>query len=177
MLTRHRIFQVMAALIVLLTLMLGPAGHASAATNGSCYFLSSGHSGHFLDVEGGSTADGARIIQWYRTWNTNQKFKFWHTTDMPSDVWYIQSVSSNKLLSVNSQVGGAPVIQWTSSNSASQQWLEIATTQVGTYRYRNVATGLYLDVQGASYAAGAPVVQWTGNLNLNQIFSRYSTSC
>jgi cytochrome c len=177
MLARHRIFQVMAALIVLLALMMGPTRHVSAATDGSCYFLSPGHSGHFLDVEGGSTANGARIIQWYHTWNTNQRFKFWHTNDMPSDVWYIQSVASNKLLSVNSQVGGAPVIQWTSLNHASQQWLEIATTQVGTYRYRNVATGLYLDVQGASYAAGAPLVQWTGNLSLNQIFWRYSASC
>jgi hypothetical protein len=29
---------------------------------------------HFLGVEGGSTANGARIIQWYQSYTQNQRF-------------------------------------------------------------------------------------------------------
>ena len=175
MLIRHRIFQVMAALIVLLGFAFGSTGAAHAATNSTCYYLSPVHSGHYLDVEGGSTADGARIIQWYRSWSANQKFKFWHDDSLPSDVWYIESVSSGKVLSVNSYAAGAPVLQWSNQSATSQQWIEIATA--GGYKYRNVATGLYFDVSGYSYSAGAPLVQWSGTTGLNQVFARSTTSC
>ena len=75
------------------------------------------------------------------------------------------------MLSVNSYAAGAPVIQWTNQSAATQQWQEIPTT--GGSKFRNVATGMYLDVQGSSYAAGAPLVQWYGTNGLNQIFTIY----
>jgi hypothetical protein len=94
---------------------------------------------------------------------------------MPSDVWYIESVLSGKVLIVERYTAGAPVVQLTNLGVASQQWTEIVIT--GGYKYRNVATGLYFDVSGSSYAAGAPLIQWSGTQGLNQVFARSTTSC
>ena len=85
-----------------------------------------------------------------------------------SDTYSIRSRLSGKVLSVNSYAAGAPVIQWTNQGATSQQWQQIPIT--GGYKYRNVATGLYLDVSGYSYAAGARLVQWYGTNGLNQQF-------
>jgi hypothetical protein len=175
MFTRHRITQLMAALIVLLGLLVGPAGvaPASAATL-SCFYIQASNSLHYLDVEGASTANGARIVQWYQTGAQNQKFKVWHYDSQP-DASYIESVWSGKVLSVNSYVAGAPVLQWDNTGATAQQWQSIPVT--GGAKYRNLATGLYLDISGDSRAAGARLVQWYGSGGGNQVFKQITTSC
>ena len=60
--------------------------------------------------------------------------------------------------------------------SDSQQWQQIPVSY-GVNKYRNVATGLFLDVSGYSYQAGAPLVQWYRAAGLNQQFGLYGTSC
>jgi hypothetical protein len=172
---RHRMLQLIAGLIVLLGFAFGPARAQPAAAASSCYYISAYHSGHFFDVEGGSAANGARIIQWYQSYTQNQRFSIFHPDNTPSDVRVIQSASSGKVLSVNSSVAGAPVIQWSNQGAASQQWQQ--TSAEGLYTFRNLATGLYLDVRGYSYAAGAPLDQWYGNSGNNQLFALYETNC
>jgi hypothetical protein len=173
MFIRRRIFQVMAALIVLLGFAFGQAGSASAADTTKWLAIQPAHSGHNLDVQGGSTADGAPIIQWYRGYTSagafvaNQRWKF---AAVPNtyDTYYITSELSGKVLTVQRYTAGAPVVQLTNVGSPGQQWHE---EYVGAARkFRNVATGLYLDVSGASYAAGAPIIQWYRTDGLNQQF-------
>lgn len=181
MFTRHRALKLLSALLMLIGMLLGPgqfahAASSAASSNTSCYNISPAHSGHFLDVEGGSAQNGARIIQWYRTWNRNQVFRIFHIGNS-NQVWItVEPVSKVvNYLDVSGSGAGSQVIQNTFNGSSSQQWVE--ETSGAGYRYRNVATGLYMDVQGASYAAGAPVVQWYGNGGLNQVFYLYETSC
>jgi alpha-L-fucosidase 2 len=169
MFTRQRIFTVLAALIVLLGFAFGPAGAtpAAAADTTRTHVIRASHSALVLDVEGGSTADGARIIQWNLTYGTNQQWVF-DAVPGTSDTYYIRSVLSSKVLSVNSYVAGAPVIQWTNQGAATQQWVEVQIN--GISKFRNVATGLYLDVNGFSYSPGARLVQWYQTNGLNQQF-------
>ena len=85
----------------------------------------------------------------------------------------IRSDASGKLLDLRAYNAGAQVVQMPYLyGSDSQQWQQIPVSY-GVNKYRNVATGLYLDVQGSSYAAGAPLVQWYGTNGLNQIFTIY----
>jgi hexosaminidase len=75
---------------------------------------------------------------------------------------------SAKALTVNSYAAGAQVVQWTYHGGTTQQWVQVPSGSA--YKYRNVWSGLYLDVQGYSYAAGAPLVQWYSTNGLNQQF-------
>lgn len=170
MFARHRLFQVLAALVVLMALMIGPAGAAHAAGT-SRYAVRPAHTLYYLNVEGGSTADGARIIQWYEASGTVHPNESWYFDAVPgtSDTFYIRSYSDDKVISVNSFVAGAPAIQWANQGAPSQQWQRVPFSG-GSYKFRNVATGLYLDVSGYSYASGAKLVQWYATSGLNQQF-------
>ena len=172
---RHRVIQFMAALLLLLGLLVGPVGVAPAsAAPLSCFYLQAANSLHYLDVEGASTANGARIVQWYQTGAQNQTFKVWHYESQP-DVSYIESVWSGKVFSVNATAAGAPVLQWENTGATAQQWQSIPVP--GGTKYRNLATGLYLDIAGDSRAAGARLVQWYGSGGGNQVFKQLTTSC
>jgi Ricin-type beta-trefoil lectin domain-like len=176
MFIRRRIFQVMAALIVLLGFAFGPASATPAAAATTYYHtIYAAHSGHNLDVEGASTADGARIIQWYQSFSGNSYApnQLWTFEAVPNtyDTYYIKSRSSGKVLTVNSYAAGAQVVQWTTHGGTNQQWVEVKVGAAS--KYRNVWSGLYLDVSGYSYAAGAPLVQWYQTSGLNQQFYIY----
>ena len=173
MITRHRIFTALAALLVLFGFAFGPAGAQPAAASQTSYTISAAHSFHNLDVQGGSTADGTPIIQWYQSYSSYPSIvpnQIWFFDAVPGayDTYYIRSVKSGKVLSVQRYTAGDPVVQLTNLGAASQQWHQ---EQVGAaYKYRNVATGLYLDVSGGSLAAGAPLIQWYQTSGLNQQF-------
>jgi hypothetical protein len=172
MVIRHRIIKLLAALLVLLGFVFGPAGAAPAAAATSAYTITASHTGFALDVEGASTSDGARIVQWPLNVLYVPANELWAFSAVPGapDTYYIQSVRSGRVLTVFSSAPGAAVVQWNNKNVSTQQWYEVK--QGGTARkYRNVATGLYLDVSGASYNAGAPLVQWYQTNGANQVFN------
>jgi hypothetical protein len=79
------------------------------------------HSGLCLDVEGISTANGARIIQWDYWGGDNQKFR-----PEPTGDGYCKLVAkhSGKVLDVSglSTGNGAAVIQWDWWGGQNQQW-------------------------------------------------------
>jgi hypothetical protein len=181
MFTPHRVIKLMAALLVLLGLLIGPAGVAPASAAAPCFYLSPAHSGLVLDVEGGSTADGARIVQWNKNGGSNQKFRFTYFANyMPADVFYIEPVSAagiDKVLTVNRYAAGAQVVQFAYGGiNATYQWWQRIPTSNG-YKFRNVATGLYMDISGASQQAGAPLVQWYGSGGSNQEFRLQNAGC
>ena len=63
------------------------------------------------------------IRQWNRTFANNQHWVF-DAVPSTSDTYSIRSVSSGKVISVNSYAAGAPVTQWTNQGAAAQQWVE-----------------------------------------------------
>ncbi|MFD2116704.1 RICIN domain-containing protein [Paenibacillus yanchengensis] len=82
----------------------------------------------------------------------------------------IKNVNSGKVLGIggtDKQSNGAHVVQWQREYVMDQHWY-IVNTGDGYVYFKNVASGLYLDVNGASSADGATVIQWTKNDGWNQ---------
>ncbi|MFG1811633.1 ricin-type beta-trefoil lectin domain protein [Streptomyces sp. NPDC049040] len=110
-------------------------------------------SGLCLSVSGGgSTADGAEVIQWTCNGGPEQQWR-WNGSQLVND-------KSGKCLSVSgggSTAEGADVIQWTCNSGPEQQW----SYQPHTGEWTN-ANGRCLSVSGGgSTTAGAQVVQWS----------------
>ncbi|MGW3962374.1 non-reducing end alpha-L-arabinofuranosidase family hydrolase [Amycolatopsis sp. NPDC005003] len=142
-------------------LLIAAPTSASAATVDptAWYVLVNRNSGKALDVNGASTADGARLIQWTRTNTTNQQFQF---ADAGGGYYKLRARHSGKLADVQgaSTADGAAVVQWTDNGGANQQF-SLTDTGSGYVRLVNRNSGKSLDVQGASTADGAGIVQQT----------------
>jgi hypothetical protein len=121
------------------------------------------------DVSGGSTADGAPVLQW--TWNGGHNQQ-WYV--LPTDGGFAELVNRNsgKCLAAPDYVAGHQLIQVACTGNPGQQWfLNVYPGQSITGQTKSVwnrATGLYADVSGASTTAGAAIDQWTYNGNWNQ---------
>lgn len=164
--------------------LVGQLPLARAASKDGCYYMIPAHSGHFLDVQGGRIGSGVPVIQWYRNWQANQKFKIWHFSAPNDNIVRIKPAADTGMgLMPSRYAAGAPIIiRETLSYLAVDDIANSRATWVeedyGTYyKYRNTATGLYLDVNGYSYAAGAPLVQWYGTGGLNQEFYLAEAAC
>jgi hypothetical protein len=79
-------------------------------------------SGKALDIDGVSTADGAKIQIWPYNGGNNQRFTFIYTTDHN---WRMTPVHSGKCVDVSggSTADGADVQQWTYNGGNNQQWM------------------------------------------------------
>jgi hypothetical protein len=119
----------------------------------------------FLDVNGGSTGDGASIIQWSLS-GDNQIWTF-----QPSGSSYqIVNRHSGKCITSNG-VPGAPVYQWACHGTSNQLWDTSLTPGTGlAYAIRNVGSGLYMEVSGGSGWQGAAIDTWYWNGGHNQYF-------
>ena len=75
-----------------------------------------------LDVEGVSTADGARVIQWPANGQINQMWKLVPVGS--TGTFTIQAQHSGKMLDVGgvSRDDGALIIQWPANGGTNQQW-------------------------------------------------------
>jgi len=160
---------------------LGPAGLASGVSDGTWknvqydnlavtpgganprYKLLNRNSGKALAVNGGSTADGATIVQSTDNGSASQQWQLVGSS--------LVNVGSGKALdnpgfSTNQ---GTQLVQWTSNGGTNQQWT--LTASGGFYTLTNVFSGMLADVSGASTADGAPVIQWPSNGGTNQQWS------
>lgn len=128
------------------------------------------HSGKSMDVQSGSTADGAAVIQWSSHGGQNQQWRF---DRLDNGAYRIVSIFSGKVLDVNggSQADGAPVIQWSWHGGPNQQW-RLEARPDGDYRVLNVHSGKSLDVGSGSQADGARVIQWAPHDGPNQRWRR-----
>jgi alpha-L-fucosidase 2 len=79
------------------------------------------NSGKIIGVNGGSTADGATIVQQTDTGAAGQR---WRIADAGGGYVKVVNRNSGKVLDVNaaSTADGAAVIQWTDHGGANQQW-------------------------------------------------------
>ncbi|WP_310551479.1 cellulase family glycosylhydrolase [Paenibacillus glufosinatiresistens] len=144
----------------------GGAPVGSGITSGAVYKLTAQHSGKNLDVQGGSSADGANVQQWSDNGNAQQK---WKVMDVGGGYYKLIAQSSGKALDVadSSTADGANVRQWTDNGSAAQNW-KIADAGSGYYKLISQVSGKALDVAGGSTSDGANVQQWTDNGNPQQ---------
>ena len=140
-----------------------PAGTATEITIGltgtgtGTYRLVNRNSGKVLDVNGASTADGAKIIQW--TWQSGAN-KQWTLLPNPDGSYRLRSFNSGKVLdSPGGSSQGATLQQWTDTNSDNQWWKLVPATTSGYHRLVNVRNGWCADISGASTADGANVIQ------------------
>ncbi|WP_411109279.1 RICIN domain-containing protein [Streptomyces sp. c-19] len=142
-----------------------PAEAATVDTNAS-YVLVNRHSGKALDVNGASTADGARVSQWTRNDGANQQWQF---VDSGGGFYRLKARHSGKVLDVAgaSTTDGAAIAQWTDVNGAHQQF-RLADSDAGHVRLINRNSGKAVEVQGASTADGGNVVQYTDWGGANQ---------
>jgi endoglucanase len=143
------------------------AGGTDTFYSGAYYRFLNINSGQALDVNGGSTANGAGIIQWPQNGGSNQQ---WQITDNSGGYYKITNRNSAQALDVNmsSTANGAGIIQWPWNGGNNQQW-QLTSTSAGIYKVINHNSSLALDVNGASTANGAVIIQqpW-GNSNSQQ---------
>eukprot|EP00456_Euglypha_rotunda_P023706 TRINITY_DN1960_c0_g1_i18.p1 TRINITY_DN1960_c0_g1~~TRINITY_DN1960_c0_g1_i18.p1 ORF type:complete len:163 (-),score=29.50 TRINITY_DN1960_c0_g1_i18:99-587(-) len=120
------------------------------------------HSGLFLDVNGGSHDDGAKIIQWSGHSGANQVFVFHDRKDGSVE---IVAKHSGKLLTVSSH---GNIVQHSRSGD-HQRWL---LKHVGpkTYQIINLGSHKGVDISGAAKKEGADAIQWDLHEHDNQKF-------
>lgn len=134
---------------------LYPASSGGPVNNGD-YTLTAVHSNKVADVSGGSTADGAAIIQWPASGAANQR---WRTADAGGGTFTLVSMSSGKCMDVAdaSAGSGAAVIQWACHGGDNQKWR--FTEAGGTWQIAAVHSDLCLTVPSASTANGVQLQQ------------------
>ena len=142
------------------------SGSPRTITCATYYEIVARHSGKCVDIEGESTASGARVIQFVCGGWANQQFQI-----VPVGGGYYKIVArhSGKVLDVQwgGLDNGTPVWQWDDNGSAAQQW---AIIDVGGGYYKIVAhhSGKALDVTGGSTADLTQIQQWDYFGNGNQ---------
>lgn len=132
-----------------------------APVDGAKYTFTAQHSGLNLDVDAGSTANGAKVQQWTPNGLPPQN---WILRAQPDGSYLLENQQSGKVLDVNanSVADGAVVHQWAATGCACQKWY-LDYIGGGLYQVRASHSGKNLDVAAGSMAAGAAVHQWPDN--------------
>jgi alpha-L-fucosidase 2 len=122
-------------------------------------------SGKVLDVTGGGTADGVKVVQWTWSGSPNQQ---WRLLSNPDGSVRLVNRNSGRLLdSPTGASQGTQLDQW-QDTSSDNQWWKLVGTGDGYYRLVNVRTGLCADVDGGSTSDGGRVIGWPANTGTNQ---------
>jgi pimeloyl-ACP methyl ester carboxylesterase len=132
------------------------------------YRLIAQHSGKHADIDGVSTAAGARLHQWSSTGRTNQQFEF---VDAGEGHFKIKARHSGLVLQVASNSNGADITQQADTNAHSQHW-RLTDHGNNVVSIINRQSGLAMDVWGYSSADGARISQYTYSGSANQRFTR-----
>jgi hypothetical protein len=134
------------------------------------------NSGLYMDVEGPSTANGARVHQWTWTGGLNQWWDFYASGYGTSPV---QAVSeySGKCLGVGggSTTEGAQIVQWGCNGNPDQSWYWVDTGYVTStgwdiFNIVDYNSGMCIGIGGGSTAIGADAVQWPCDGSSNQMW-------
>ncbi|MCX5056428.1 RICIN domain-containing protein [Streptomyces sp. NBC_00485] len=130
------------------------------------------NSSMLMDAASGSTANGAKIIQWPSNGGANQQ---WTLTKLADNVYTLKNVKSGLCLDVPSRSTdtGVQLQQWTCNGGTNQQWfLDLVGSYTGhTYLLAGVGSDLHIGVGGASTTQGAMVDQETGTGATSQQWS------
>ena len=145
-----------------------PGASRVLVTEGAYTISTALDSGKVLDVEQGSTADGANVELFSRNGGANQSFKI----SACGDGYYtIQNINSGKYLDVynGEKSPGTNVLQWSENGGDNQKWA-FEDAGNGYYYIRSKASGLYLDVYNGESTDKTNVLVFTKNGGNNQKF-------
>jgi hypothetical protein len=135
----------------------------SGVPTNAVHTLTDAGSSMLMDVSGGSTSSGGKVIQWQSTGGDNQK---WTLNRVADNVYTLVSVKSGLCLDVpnKSTAENVQLQQWTCNGGANQQFAaDLVGSLTGTkFMLVNVNSGLNIGVDSSSTTAGAGVVQLTG---------------
>ncbi|WP_205327225.1 RICIN domain-containing protein [Glycomyces sp. YM15] len=156
-----------AAAVAVTLLVFSPAAASAAPDTGAWYVIQSRSSGLVFEIQGGSTATGAGLVQNHRTDAQHQQFRF---VDSGGGYYRIQARHSGQVLDVwgKSLADGATIAQYNDQNSTNQQWQVQESGGYATFISRS--SGKALDVWERSTAPGARISQYTPNGGTNQQF-------
>ena len=166
----RRAFSAAVALLLCVGLTSLAAGPAQAADidTGAYYVLRNHHSGMVADVTGGSTENGAEIVQWDRTDRPWQQFRF-----VPAGDGYYRIVNRNSGKAIDvwerSTEDGAEIRQYTDQGGANQQWLPVDTG--GGVSFVNRNSGKALEVWDWSTEAGGRLSQFEHHGGAAQVWT------
>jgi len=137
-----------------------PAVSAQVDTD-AWYLLVNRHSGLAMDIEGNSQENGAQLIQWTRTDNHNQQFRF---ADSGNGYYRLISRHSGLALDVFewNEDDGADIVQWEDFGGTNQQF-QLDAMGGDYYRLVNSFSGKALDNWGWSTEPGTRISQYTPN--------------
>jgi hypothetical protein len=125
-----------------------------------------------LNVSGGSTSNGAAIIQY--PFASGARNALW--TFVPTSGGYnqIKNVNSGQVVNVTggSGIKGALIVQWPASglSPGNDQWLPVENAD-GTYSFYNLNSLQALDVPNGSTTENIQLDQWFGNSTPAQKFN------
>jgi hypothetical protein len=163
---RKLVFVLAAGAVAISSLLVGAN---AAQANGPSYRIAP-YSNRFVyfDVSGGSTGDGAPIIQWSLS-GDNQVF----TLEPSGSHFQLVNRHSGKCITTDG-VAGHQLYQWVCHGTSNQLW-DTGLTPVNGYVYPivSVLSGLYVDVEGGSIAQGAAIITWYPSGAANQYFLAY----
>ena len=126
------------------------------------YYIQNKFSGLYLDIENGSSANGANVRQWSYNGSDAQKFKF---VSLGDGYYYILTGASgyNSCVDVDSGSAsdGANILQWEYWGGEMQKY-RVVKQPDGTYAILTKASGCQsgLDVYDWSSEAGGNIDQW-----------------
>jgi hypothetical protein len=176
MFARTHLFQparraiVAAALVALSLLAVAPA--ANADVDPSRIYRITGITSLALDVEGGSYANEARVIQWGAHDGLNQQWRF---APYGNGTYQIVNRGSGRCLTIggNSLYRGAGIVQYFCGGATNQRWyVTYPWGGSATIRLQVVSSGLYLDVPGYTANWGTQLIQWPfETYGYNQMFT------
>ena len=128
---------------------------------GVAFRIQNQNSGKVLGVDGMSSQDSARVVQFADNGTADH---LWRFAD-DQDGWVkIQNVNSGKVLGVDlmSTADSAQVVQFADNGTADHLW-QVLDNGTGYVRIRNKNSGKILGVAGMSTADSANVVQFADN--------------
>ena len=123
-----------------------------------------------LDVNGGSTSNGANVQVYSRNGSAAQRFFLDSVEPVKNATFVLHSGANyNQVIDLNnsSPNDGAKVTTWGSNNGDNQKW-NVTGNGDGTYRIGNPKTGKVLDISGGAASDGACIVQYSWHGGLNQ---------
>jgi hypothetical protein len=122
------------------------------------YRLTNRNSGKVADVNGASTANNAKVIQWPWNGGNNQQWQF---VDRGSGYYNLVNRNSGKCLDVTSASSsdGALIIQYTCGSGNNQQFQWVAVSSY--YQLRARHSGKCISIVGNSTADGIQLEQRT----------------
>lgn len=128
---------------------------------GAVFSIVARHSGKCLDLNGGSSADGANIQQWTCNGLSPQA---WRLQTLNDGYFYLVNGASGKVADVWGwgTADGSNVNQWTNTGGANQQFQFVPTTD-GWFKIVNRNSGKPIEVAAGGTGDGANVDISTAN--------------